>query len=290
LSGRSAEPRTGSGPVWGLAAILVVTAGWWGLALAPLGDADWLVSARTVCFGSAPGGLPDTAGWISLIGEPALMTGLLLAGWGRQLRAALRARRAAAFGVARWAAVTVAGSVLLAAGPSGKAASGAAPASPPPGAVAPLDEPAPALRLVDQAGDTVSLADFRGRRVLVAFAFGHCETVCPVLVRRAVETRARLADAPELLVVTLDPWRDTPARLPHLASRWGLGPGEHLLSGDPDAVEATLDAWRIGRRRDPHTGDVVHGDVAYLVDGRGRLACALVGAAPIEAIAARCRA
>ena len=74
--------------------------------------------------------------------------------------------------------------------------------------------------------------------------------------------------------MTLDPWRDTPARLPHVARRWGLGADEHLLGGSVMDVEAVLDAWRVPRARNTRTGEVVHAPVVYVVDRSGRLAAA----------------
>jgi cytochrome oxidase Cu insertion factor (SCO1/SenC/PrrC family) len=75
-----------------------------------------------------------------------------------------------------------------------------------------------------------------------------------------------------VLVVTLDPWRDTPARLPSIAGSWEMGESAHLLSGAVADVEGVLDAWAIPRSRDVTTGDVTHATFVYLVGRDGRLA------------------
>jgi cytochrome oxidase Cu insertion factor (SCO1/SenC/PrrC family) len=91
-----------------------------------------------------------------------------------------------------------------------------------------------------------------------------------------------------VLVVTLDPWRDTPSRLASIATSWGLDPDAHLLSGPLDAVDRTLNAWRVPRARNPRTGDISHPSVVYIVDADGRIAYVVTGGA--EAISAAVRA
>ena len=75
-----------------------------------------------------------------------------------------------------------------------------------------------------------------------------------------------------LLLVTLDPRRDTPSRLPHLAQSWQLPPGAHILSGSVESVERTLDAWGVARTRNERTGEILHPVSIYLIDRLGRLA------------------
>ena len=73
------------------AAILVITASWWALALWPVGPAtpEWFLRTREVCFGIHPDGLPDAGGWILLIGQPLGMIALLAVVWPAELRAGL---------------------------------------------------------------------------------------------------------------------------------------------------------------------------------------------------------
>src|SRR5690606_18256420 len=81
-------------PPWAvvaLAAILVITAAWWALALWPLDAAapDWVVRTREACFGATRTGVPNAGGWLLLIGEPIGMFGVLYVVWGDDLRAGL---------------------------------------------------------------------------------------------------------------------------------------------------------------------------------------------------------
>jgi len=59
-----------------------------------------------------------------------------------------------------------------------------------------------------------------------------------------------------------------------LARRWELGPGDHMLGGEVEEVEAVLDAWNVARQRDLVTGDVAHPPLVYLLDEEGVIAFA----------------
>lgn len=276
------EPRSALAPAsrWallGLAAVIVVTLFWWMLALWPLPDEapEWLVRTRVACFGTRLDGLPDAGGWIMLVGQPLGMLIFLIGAWGASLRDGLAwlgergAGRLLLGGtaVALVIAVTAAASrVAGARGVSFDPAGGSVAAAP----LIELTDPAPALDLVDQHGQRVTLDRFADRPVIVTFAFAHCETVCPFLVRNALEAADRADPAPAIVVITLDPWRDPPSRLPAIARRWELGDGAHVLSGTVDDVEETLTRWKIPRVRNPTNGDVVHPAVTYVVH-QGRL-------------------
>ena len=260
-----------------LTAILAITAAWWALALWPVGAAapEWLARTRAACFGAPPGGLPDAGGWILLVGEPAGMAAVFIALWRHSLRSELdrlrrdRVWRVAASGVAIIGLVAFALlSVRVA-----RAYSASRPVTRIDGSVrTKLDLEPPVTTLIDQRGQPVALGDVHGHRTVLAFAFGHCTTVCPTIVRDLLEARrsAGTGDV-RLVVLTLDPWRDTPDRLPYLARHWELAPDDRVLSGDVAEVEATLDALGVGRRRNEVNGDVDHASTVMLLDARGRI-------------------
>jgi protein SCO1/2 len=140
-----------------------------------------------------------------------------------------------------------------------------------------LDRPAPDLGLVDQHGEVLELGALRGRPALVTFAFGHCESVCPAVVRQVLDARERSDAAPAVVVVTLDPWRDTPASLPRVARHWRVDEGAFLLSGEVGDVNRVLDAWNVARKRNESTGEVIHPPLVYVLDATGRIAYAATG-------------
>lgn len=280
MEDRLAEPRTGwpGGALTALAAILVITAAWWALALWPAGAnaPEWLTRTRTACFGSAPGGLPDAGGWILLLGEPIGMIGALLVVWGRALGRDLR--WVASRPGWRIAAIVIAGVMLAATAVLAVRVDRAWRANrvtyaTNDGLLHRVDRDLPPLRLVDQLGQPFSLTDLRGPTTLVTFAFGHCTTVCPVIVHDLQAAR-RLADRPEvpIIVITLDPWRDTPDRLPALMGHWELAPQDRVLSGSVSDVEQALDSLGVARRRSLTTGDVDHVTAVLILDAAGRIA------------------
>ena len=269
----------GRRPGWALVAlvaILLITAAWWALALWPASaEPEWLARTRAACFGSKPGGLPDTSGWILLIGEPIGMLGVLAAIGGRSLLrdfAWLRARplrRAAA--IAATAAMLILATVLgvrVARAWEGGRNLYALDT----GVLRRADMDIPGIALVDQHGRAATITEPDGGPAIVSFAFGHCATVCPVIVSelRAARGRAGRGDIP-LVIVTLDPWRDTPERLATLAASWQLSPHDRVLSGGIAEVNATLDSLGVARRRNYRTGDVDHVTTVFLVGREGHI-------------------
>lgn len=292
--------RRGAPAIAAIAVVLAITASWWALALWPMSDAapEWLARTRLVCFGATRTGLPDVGGWMLLVGQPLGMMIMLLAVWGDEVRAgfaALLGRVSGQISVGVTAAALVIG--LVSAGTRVRNASAAPfdanPSDDLAAQLTPLRDPAAEIGLVDQAGDTVSLAAFRGRAVLVTFAFGNCQTVCPLVVHASLAARDRIRQAtperePAIVVVTLDPWRDTPSRLPSIAARWGMTGEAHVVSGAVDDVERALNRWRIPRVRNGQTGDITHPSIVYVVGPDGRLRYAVTGTA--EQIVAAVRA
>jgi len=256
--------------------ILAVTAAWWALALWPVAEVPrWLEVTRAACFGSEPNGLPAPAGWMLLIGQPPamLIALMLIAGEALpgafQRLAAHRPGRLALLGAGCLTLTGLAAAGVRVAGASAAPSAAAVTA----GSWFAVDEPPPPLALSGHRGGDLTLADLRGRPALVTFAFGHCTAICPTIVQQ-VQAARELAPEREasLVIVTVDPWRDTPGRLPSIAARWGLDERAHLLGGTVAQVEETLDQWDVARTRDPLTGEVTHTAPVYLLDRDGRVA------------------
>ncbi len=269
-----------------LAAVIAwfaITAAWWLLALWPVANAPvWLERTRYVCFGVNESGLPDGGGWIGLTAGPAGMLSILVVGWWSSFAALVR-KRVGMLGIGSIAI----GVLLLAAGGTWRVAEArsieevASGSTLPPATYPRLDRPAPALKLVAQNGKEFSIAELRGRPVLLTFAYAHCQTVCPVVVRQTLDAQARLRSggiAAAVVIVTLDPWRDTPSRLPAMAQSWELRPGEAwVLSGAVEEVVAVLDAWNVPIQRDTKNGEVTHPSLVYILDTNGQIAFAATG-------------
>lgn len=262
-----------------LALWVTSTLGWWAFAFAPLPSAPpgWLVAARVACFGATASGLPAARGWMMLVLAPATLLGAIVALWGAELGLSLRRAARSRVGQASLAllalAVVVEGVWVARKLEAARAVTAWTPspveAETLPEAYPRQTAPAPDFVLTDQHGAGVALAAFRGRPVVLTFVFGHCQTMCPLVV----ETLKRAApDDGVVLLVTLDPWRDTPSALPGIARRWGLPPTFHVLSSRATTdTLAVARAYGVGFERNETTGDIAHPGLVFLVDAAGRV-------------------
>ncbi|HTG98756.1 MAG TPA: SCO family protein [Vicinamibacterales bacterium] len=278
-----------------LGAIVTITASWWSLALWPVGPSTpaWFIQTRAVCFGTMLNDLPNAGGWLLLVGQPVGMLIVLATVWTTELRAGftLAMRRVSGQVIVGLVAAAIvaglAGVVVRVSGSDDRPFSAGSDRDIAT-ALTRVNDEAPAFSLVDQNGQQISLDRFRGRPVIVTFAYAHCETICPLVVADVLTAQRQSGDrAPAVLVVTLDPWRDTPSRLLAMASDWKLGSEAHVLSGSPEAVQRALNAWRVPRVRNEKTGDLSHPPIVYIVGPDGRIAYVVQGNATAIVAAVR---
>ncbi len=101
-------------------------------------------------------------------------------------------------------------------------------------------------QLITQDGETKSLSsDIVGDRIVVVdFVYTTCTTVCPVLSAVLMQVQEQLGDrlGTEVVLVSIsvDPQRDTPARLKDYASKLRARDGWMWLTGDKDVVDEVL--------------------------------------------------
>jgi cytochrome oxidase Cu insertion factor (SCO1/SenC/PrrC family) len=102
--------------------------------------------------------------------------------------------------------------------------------------------------------------------------FAHCTTICPLIVE-SIKRASPEALGAEVLLVTLDPWRDTVSALPGLARQWALPANAHVLSSSRvDDVVGVAAAFEVPVQRNESTGDVAHPGLVFLIDAEGRIA------------------
>ncbi len=100
--------------------------------------------------------------------------------------------------------------------------------------------------LVDQNGRPARLASdvLDSRIVVMDFVYTTCTAVCPVLSAVLGQVQAKLAGRLErdvrLVSITVDPVRDTPARLKAYGEKHGAGSGWVWLTGDTTTVNDVL--------------------------------------------------
>lgn len=93
-----------------------------------------------------------------------------------------------------------------------------------------LPQPAllPQFSLVDQNGAPFTRESFRGQWSLVFFGFTHCPDICPATLQQLAIARNRvLADDdnefPDILLISVDPERDTPEIMARYIGHFGPG-------------------------------------------------------------------
>ena len=102
------------------------------------------------------------------------------------------------------------------------------------------------LALVNQDGQSVRFkTEVVGDRIVVLdFVYTTCTTVCPVLSALFSQLQGKLGDRLGrdvfLVSVTVDPNRDTPARLKAYAAKHGARAGWTWLTGDKSSVDRVL--------------------------------------------------
>lgn len=130
--------------------------------------------------------------------------------------------------------------------------------------------------LPDYNGKMRTLADFKGKAVVVFFGYTQCPDVCPTTMAEMANVMQQLgplADRVQVLFITLDPERDTPAILskyvPAFDSRF-LG-----LVGDQAATDKVAKEFKVfyqkvpGKQPGSYTLDHTAG--SYVFDPQGRI-------------------
>lgn len=126
----------------------------------------------------------------------------------------------------------------------------------------------------DQAGQARTLRSLAGRPRVMALVYTHCAHTCPAILAEFKRLEASLpsgGDAPGFVLVSLDPARDTPARLAEFASAARLDPARWtLLTADDESVRDLAALLRI-RYRPEAGGEYSHANAYLVLDGEGRI-------------------
>ena len=144
----------------------------------------------------------------------------------------------------------------------------------------------PAFTLTDQRGQPFGSRELAGKIWVADFIFTSCQGVCPLLSERMAEVgkRARhLGPDFHLVSISVDPERDTPARLAEYGARYGANPiAWSFLTGPEQAIQATVvDGFKVGAGKERSPGatadggpgfwEIFHGENLVLVDRQLRI-------------------
>ena len=145
----------------------------------------------------------------------------------------------------------------------------------PPAAAAPLPGRSlyhSTVSLTDQHGTLLHARDFRGQVVIMTMFYASCTTVCPMLIGQLQRIDAALSKEARartrILLVSLDPQRDTPERLAELAKRYDVDDRWSFTRANSAGVQEIAALLGVTYRRTA-SGDIDHAAVIALLDRDG---------------------
>jgi protein SCO1/2 len=131
------------------------------------------------------------------------------------------------------------------------------------------------LPLTDQHGKTADWRNHRGQPQVVAMFYTSCQYICPLIVDSGKAVRHALTSAEQaklgILLISMDPKRDTPAALMAVAKQRKLDPAHwSLASPRQDDVRSAAGVLGV-RYRQLADGEFNHTSALVLLDRDGRI-------------------
>jgi protein SCO1/2 len=144
--------------------------------------------------------------------------------------------------------------------------------------VLPEPLPLPDFALRDQEGEPFTLDSLRGRTSLLFFGFTHCPDICPATLQQLSLARKQIAETtpgtalPAIVLISVDPERDTPEKLDKYVSAFG----EDIagLTGTRESLLPLTSAMGIYFEHQPLEGGdytVSHSTAVLVVDADANL-------------------
>ncbi|MBW8734156.1 MAG: SCO family protein [Asticcacaulis sp.] len=132
-----------------------------------------------------------------------------------------------------------------------------------------------AFTLTDQDGKPVDQSILKGKWTAVFFGYTYCPDICPLTLQSLARTKAALgkdADKLQIVFITVDPARDTPANLKAYLKSGGFPQGVIGLTGTQAQVDAVEKAYGVTAVKQG-SGDSYsysHSAVIYLMNPAGK--------------------
>ena len=136
------------------------------------------------------------------------------------------------------------------------------------------------FQLVDQNGQLRTEKMLKGKWTAVFFGYTFCPDVCPTTLQSLADAQGRLgprAKDLQVVFVTVDPARDTPAQLRTYLSSQAFPKGTVGLTGTPDQIAAAAKAYKVFYQKQGTGRDyeMQHSSAIYLMDPKGRFTTVL---------------
>jgi len=130
------------------------------------------------------------------------------------------------------------------------------------GALLPRDLRPRAFTLINQYGQRVSLSEFRGKVTILAFLDTASKTTAPLIAQQIRGALDELPAGIATLAVSLDPARDTAARVRAFLRAASLAGRMQYLTG---ATAQLRPVWRAYAARPPHAGALAYERSAFVL-------------------------
>jgi protein SCO1/2 len=135
---------------------------------------------------------------------------------------------------------------------------------------------APDFSLPSSRDNQFTLSEQRGKLLVLGFGFTNCPNVCPMTLANLAQVYKNLgalAGQVQVVYMTVDPERDTPARLREYLTNFN----SHFVgvTGSADELAAVRQAYGIIAKKEVHKNggnyEVHHSSYIYLIDRDGLL-------------------
>lgn len=144
------------------------------------------------------------------------------------------------------------------------------------------------FHLIADSGAPVDQSILQGKWTAVYFGYSFCPDVCPTTLAALTQALGQLgpkAKAVQVVFVTVDPERDTPAQLRAYLASPSFPKGAIGLTGSPAQIKAMAGAYHVYYSRHqegagPYSVD--HTSIIYLMDPKGRFSRPIASAAPAD--------
>jgi cytochrome oxidase Cu insertion factor (SCO1/SenC/PrrC family) len=130
--------------------------------------------------------------------------------------------------------------------------------------------------LTNQDGKTVRDSDFHGKWLLVYFGYTYCPDLCPTGlegIAHAMDLLGPDARKVQPLFITVDPARDTPAKLKDYVAGFGTDSMQGL-TGTPEQIADVAHAYQVYYAKGENVEDgeylMDHSNLIYVMDPQGK--------------------
>jgi protein SCO1/2 len=130
-------------------------------------------------------------------------------------------------------------------------------------------------------GETVTLSRWQGKKVVLTMIFSSCQATCPLTMGKLVAIQEQLDRekiAADFVIVSFDPFRDTPEKMAKYRADTGhMNPNWTFLVGSEDDTRTLAMLLGIKYSRNPDTGDIMHDNKIVMLDASGTVTKELLG-------------